>query len=118
MIEQMLGHKISHNKLIKISSGSNDKESAYITRDLGLIFGSGRSSGEGNGYPLQYSCLENSIDRGAWQAEQSMRSQRVGHDYAPFTFFLLCYINFNIQRKIRVEVNFFTYRNLVVSIIR
>ena len=36
-------------------------------RDLGLIPGLGRS-GEGNGYPPQYSCLENSMDRGAWQA--------------------------------------------------
>ena len=34
----------------------------------GLIPGSGRSPGEGNGYPLQYSCLENPLDRGAWQA--------------------------------------------------
>ena len=33
-----------------------------------MIVGSGRSPGEGNGYPLQYSCLENSIDGGAWQA--------------------------------------------------
>ena len=37
-------------------------------RDLGLIPGLGRSPGEGNGYPLQYSCLEKSMDRGAWQA--------------------------------------------------
>ena len=36
--------------------------------DGGLIPGSGRSSGEGNGYPLQYSCLENLMDRGAWWA--------------------------------------------------
>ena len=36
--------------------------------DLELIPGSGRSPGEGNGSPLQYSCLENSMDRGAWQA--------------------------------------------------
>ena len=36
--------------------------------DPGLILGSGRSPGEWNGYPLQYSCLENSTDRGAWQA--------------------------------------------------
>ena len=36
--------------------------------DLGSIPGLGRSLGEGNGYPLQYSCLENSMDRGAWQA--------------------------------------------------
>ena len=38
------------------------------TRDLGLTPGSGRSSRIGNGNPLQYSCLENSMDRGAWQA--------------------------------------------------
>ena len=38
------------------------------TRDLGSITGSGRSPGEGNGYPLQYSCLEDSVDRGAWRA--------------------------------------------------
>ena len=37
-------------------------------RDLGSIPGSGRSPGEGNGNPLQYSCLENPTDRGAWQA--------------------------------------------------
>ena len=36
--------------------------------DLGLIPGLGRSPGEGNGYLLQYSCLENSMNRGAWQA--------------------------------------------------
>ena len=36
--------------------------------DMGLIPGSGRSLGVGNGNPLQYSCLENSMDRGAWQA--------------------------------------------------
>jgi len=48
--------------------GSDGKELAYSAGDLGLIPGSGRSSGEGNGYPLQYSCLENPTDRGAWQA--------------------------------------------------
>ena len=45
----------------------------------GSFPGSGRSPGEGNGTPLQYSCLENSMDRGAWGL-QSMRSQRVRHD--------------------------------------
>ena len=39
---------------------------ARDTRDAGSIPGSGRPPGEGNGYPLQYSCLENSMDRGAW----------------------------------------------------
>ena len=38
------------------------------TGDVGLIPGSGRSPGEGNGYPLQHSCLGNSMDRGAWRA--------------------------------------------------
>ena len=49
-------------------SGSEDKESTRNAGDWGLISGLGRSTGEGNGYPLQYSCLENSMDRGAWQA--------------------------------------------------
>ena len=46
--------------------GSDGKESACKARDLDLIPGLGRSLGEGNGYPLQYSCLENPMDRGAW----------------------------------------------------
>ena len=46
--------------------GSAGKESACNARDMGSIPGLGRSPGEGNGYPLQYSCLENSMDRGAW----------------------------------------------------
>ena len=48
--------------------GSNGKKSACNAGDTGLIPGSGRFPGEENGYPLQYSCLENSMDRGAWQA--------------------------------------------------
>ena len=50
------------------ASGSDDKQSACSTGDLGLISGSERSPGEGNGSPLQYSCQENSMDRGAWRA--------------------------------------------------
>ena len=46
--------------------GSVGKESACNAGDLALIPGLGRSPGEGNGNPLQYSCLENSKDRGAW----------------------------------------------------
>jgi len=48
--------------------GSDSKASAYNVGDLGSILGSGRSPGEGNGNPLQYSCLENTMDRGAWWA--------------------------------------------------
>ena len=44
------------------------KESACSAGDSGLISGLRRSPGGGNGYPLQYSCLENSMDRGAWRA--------------------------------------------------
>ena len=47
---------------------SDGKESACNAGDLGSIPGSGRSPGEGNGYPFQYSCLENSTERGAWRA--------------------------------------------------
>ena len=46
----------------------------------GSIPGSGRSLGEGNGNPLQYSCLENPMDRGSWRAIISIGSQRVRHD--------------------------------------
>ena len=44
----------------------NSSVSAEDTGDLGLFLGSGKSLGEGNGNPLMYFCLENSIDRGAW----------------------------------------------------
>ena len=46
--------------------GSDGKESVYNAGCLGSIPGLGRSPGEGNGYTLQYSCLENPMDRGAW----------------------------------------------------
>ena len=48
--------------------GSDGKESACNTVDMSSIPGLGRSPGEGNGYSLQYSCLENSMDRGIWSA--------------------------------------------------
>ena len=48
--------------------GSDSKESACNVGDLGSIPGLGRSPGEGNGNPLHYSCLENSMDRGSWWA--------------------------------------------------
>ena len=48
--------------------GSEVKASAWNVGDPGSILGLGRSPGEGNGNPLQYFCLENPMDRGAWQA--------------------------------------------------
>ena len=53
---------------VSLPGGLDSKESADNAEDLGSISGVGRSPGEGNGNPLQYSCLENSTGRGAWQA--------------------------------------------------
>ena len=50
--------------LVDFPGGSDGKASAYSAGDLGLMPGSGRSSGEGNDNPLQYSCLENPMDGG------------------------------------------------------
>jgi len=63
-------------------SGSDGKKSASNAGNLGLIPGSGRSPGEGHGNPLQYSCLENPMDRGAWQAAVHGVT-RVEHDKPP-----------------------------------
>ena len=64
------------------SPGSSvSEESACSAGDPGLIPGLGRSPGEGNGNPLQYSCLENPMDRGAWWAAVHGVT-RVGHDLA------------------------------------
>ena len=58
----------------------NQPANAGDSRDGSLIPGLGRSPGGGHGNPLQYSCLENPIDGGAWQAIQFIGSQRVRHD--------------------------------------
>ena len=63
-IKQMDGYLLSTH----FPGGSDGKESACHEGDWGLIPGLGRSPGEGNVNPLQYSCLENSVDRGAWGA--------------------------------------------------
>ena len=60
--------------------GSDGKDSACSVGDLGLIPGLGRYPGEGNSNPLQYSCLENPMDGGAWWATVHGGSQRVGND--------------------------------------
>ena len=61
--------------------GSVVKNSPANSEDLGLIPGLGRSPGEGNGNPLQYSCLENPMDRGDWRATVHWVT-RVRHDLA------------------------------------
>ena len=58
-----------------IPDDSDGKQSACSIGDPGSIPGSGISPGEGNGTPLQYSCLENSMDRGDWRATQFMGLQ-------------------------------------------
>ena len=65
--------------LLAFPGGSDGKESTCNAGDPGLISDLGRSPGEGNGNPLQYSCQENLMDRGAFGL-QSMGMQRVGHD--------------------------------------
>ena len=56
------------SQVLGVPGGSDSKESTLSVGDLGLIPGSGRSPGGGNGNPLQYPYLENPTDRGAWQA--------------------------------------------------
>ena len=56
---------VSH---INFPGGSDSKESAFNAGGLGSVPGLGRSPGEGNGNPLQYSCLRNPMDSGTWQA--------------------------------------------------
>ena len=81
--------------------GSDGKQSTCNVRDLGLIPGLGRSPGEGNGPPLQYSCLENPMDRGVWWAIIH-RVARVGHVLAtkPPPTLLLKYLK---RHKIKIN---------------
>ena len=80
--EQWLEQPDETKKGIRVFHHSSvSKESAYNAEDPGSIAGLGRSPGEGNGNPLQYSCLENPMDRGIWWATV-LGVARVGHDLA------------------------------------
>ena len=59
---------VTHSSILGFPCGSPGKESACNVGDLGSVPGLGRSLGEGNGTALQYSCLENPVDGGAWWA--------------------------------------------------
>ena len=68
VLQFMGSQRVGHDWVTKLNwtGGSEVKASTSNVRDLGSIPGSGRSPGEGNGNPLQYSCLENPMDGGAW----------------------------------------------------
>ena len=85
------------------------KETTSSARDLGLIPGLGRSPGEGNGNPLQYSCLKNSMDRGAWWAKVHGVT-RVGHDLATKSPPPPSYLIVKVRRYYRVK--FFPIQSL------
>ena len=74
-------------ELFDVSYRSVGKESAYSAGDLDSVPQLGRSPGEGNGNPFQYSCLENPKDRGAWQATVHWVA-RVGHNLSVIFSFL------------------------------
>ena len=79
--------------------GPDGKESICNAGDVGSIPGSGRSPGEGNDHPLQYSCLRNSMDRGAWWAaahgvtkdQTPLRTHTYTHELHEYIFFCLLF---------------------------
>ena len=86
--------------------GSDNKDSAYNAGDLGSIPGSGRSSGEGNGNPLLYSCLGNPMDRGACWATVHGVTKR--HDWVTNTFAFI-YVCIHIHIYICICVYIYIY---------
>ena len=67
---------VKYVKYLSFPGGSDGKESAYSAREPGMIPGSGRSPGDGNGSPLQYYCLEDSMDREAlWATISGVRKR-------------------------------------------
>ena len=78
-----------YSSYFPVTGGSDGKASAYNAGDLGSIPGSGRFSGEGNGNPLQYSCLENPMDGGGWWATvNGVAKSRTRLSDFTFTFFI------------------------------
>ena len=92
---------------LNVSLGFHDssvgKESACNAGNPGLIPGTGRSPGEGNGNPLQYSCLENPMDRGAqWAIVHGVA--RVRHDLATIPLYIYIYIYIYIYTHTHAQV--------------
>ena len=85
--------------MIGFPGGSDEKASACNAGDLGSIPGLGRSPGEGNGTPLQYSCLENPVGRGAWWATVH-RVAKSWTQLSSFTFtFIDCPLSYSNLQK-------------------
>ena len=85
--------------ILNFPGGSEGKVSAYNVGDLDSIPGLGRSPGEGNGNPLQYSCLENPKDREAWKATvQGVTKSQTQLSNFTFTFSLI--LNFLIDQRL------------------
>ena len=101
---------------LDFSGGSVSKESPAMqltqVQSLGSIPGLGRSSGEGNGNLLQYSCLENSMDKGAWWTIQSRGSQRIRHNWMTNTS---CWISVQLSHSV-VKPDSLTW-NLALTIL-
>ena len=95
--------------------GSEVKVSAYNVGDLGLTPGSGRSPGEGNGNPLQYSCLENPMDGGAWWTTVNGVAKRWTRlsDFT-FTFKISFFLQLRALYPDRPQVEFWLHPSLAM----
>ena len=93
--KQKLNVVSSMQSLMGFPGSWDSKEFACSAGDAGWIPGSGRSPGEGNGYPLQYSCLENPMDEGAWRAivHGVAKSQKDTTEWLHFHFHAMAWVS-------------------------
>ena len=89
--------------LLGFPGGSEVKASACNPGDIGSTPGSGRSPGEGNGNPLQYSCLENPMDGGAWQATVHGVAELEATEQLHFHFPDTAKCGFSIEFKTQIK---------------
>ena len=96
---------VYHHSVKGFPRGSDGKESSRNVGDPSSIPGLGKSPGGGNGNPFQYSCMENSMDRGAWRAT----IHRVAKSWTwlsnfTFTCIQLKYVNWNFDRNLKAHL--------------